>query len=431
MKFTVKNILSLHAVLVILIMLTPIAALKWATDNSLQALSATQSVYDDLLVNLLEIDGAMKNARFHSYAGFMHDEKLSVAHYHAHPFQLHLDTVNNEFLVAEQAWNSINNKVDNSNVYYSEINQLKFQYDEYMRVGGIPFKTALINQDWDSIVRLVTSAIPQYAEFSESINSLQKKISDNALTSYQESHAKIYNLFYTLMSIYVVIVLAYITFSIWLKKRIVSPLDIMNRCVQDISSGRLTHSVQLDQQDEFGSMAQAVDKMRESLAGIITKTVNDAETVAEHSEILNNSSKNVEASIEQQMLSLTNAAASLEQFLTSINDIGRNAQSTSDEANKAEQAATECSDLVNQTEFAAQQVSNNLDSTSAQVKSLSDQVQQINSITNVIQDVAEQTNLLALNAAIEAARAGDQGRGFAVVADEVRQLAKRTTDSVD
>lgn len=431
MSFTIKKILSLHSIIVVFIMLTPIIALKWATDRSLNALADTQAIYGNILSNLLEIDGAMKNSRFHAYAGFMHNSDLSVAHYHAHPFQLHLSTVNNEFKQAENSWLHIETNIDNTNTYYQEITQLKEQYKNYMRAGGIPFQQALNNKDWDSIVRIITAAIPEYAQFSKSIKSLEKNINEKALKQYETSNKEIENLFYSLVLIYVVLIILYLILSIWFQRRILSPLEVMVRCVKKMSEGDLNQVVDIKRQDEFGILAQAVEKMRLNLSKIIAKTIDDSTKVNEYSINLNSTSTTVNKSVETQMLSLANASSSLEQFLTSIEDISRNAQSTRKETHKAEEAASLCNNLVNNTEIAVKEVSTNLNNTSVQIKNLSDRVQQINSITNVIQDVAEQTNLLALNAAIEAARAGDQGRGFAVVADEVRQLAKRTTDSVD
>jgi methyl-accepting chemotaxis protein len=62
---------------------------------------------------------------------------------------------------------------------------------------------------------------------------------------------------------------------------------------------------------------------------------------------------------------------------------------------------------------------------------LTNAADRIGQVIGAIRAIAEQTNLLALNATIEAARAGEAGRGFAVVASEVKALATQTSTATE
>lgn len=431
MKLTVRTTLTLHAVIVSILLLTPIFALFYLSNKSETELQRVDSVNADILIPLVTIDGALKNARFHSYAGFMHDQDLSVAHYHTHPFKLHVDVVKSENELAEKSWQTILQTVTADDVFYRDIQDLKRQYDTYMKAGGEPVYEALKIEDWDSIVRIVTAAIPQYAQYSEAAYKTLDKIKAIARQDYETSLEELGSLKNTLMTLYILLVIAYFVFSVWLQKRIIEPLNQNIAMAEKIASGDLTQTQLCNRDDEFGHLACAMEDMREELARTISEIQVEALKIDDFSKKLETSSANVAASIGEQMHGLTNSASVLEELTVSIDDITKNSEKTNGEAIEAEQSSAASFRQIEQTETGIVEMNQLLQTTSTQVEQLSEQVNEITSITGVIQDVASQTNLLALNAAIEAARAGEQGRGFAVVADEVRNLAATTTDSVE
>jgi len=232
-------------------------------------------------------------------------------------------------------------------------------------------------------------------------------------------------------------------------RSIVPPITRMTAVMGDLAGGDLEVEIpSLDQRDEIGLMARAVEVFKQngiekirleaqqkeaeanaakaqreqrlelaerfegavgsivlSISGAATELSQAAESLSVTSEQTRGQAEAVAAAAAQATNNVATVATASEEMSASVQEIGRQAAETSTKAKAAEDQA---SDTVNN------------------VNALFEAAQKIGDVISLIQEIAEQTNLLALNATIEAARAGEAGKGFAVVATEVKALAEQT-----
>jgi len=188
-------------------------------------------------------------------------------------------------------------------------------------------------------------------------------------------------------------------------KAITSPVKKGVVFAKEISKGNLNAKIEVDQKDEIGQLAKALQDMIAKLKEVVTGVVSGAENIAVASNEMSENSQQVSQGASEQASSAEEVSSSMEQMASNIQQNTDNSQQTETIAAKAANDIEMGSTSVNQTvEF---------------MKTIADKV-------TIISDIAFQTNILALNAAVEAARAGEHGKGFAVVAAEVRKLAERS-----
>ena len=197
----------------------------------------------------------------------------------------------------------------------------------------------------------------------------------------------------------------------FISKAIRRSIDQCASFVGDLAEGNFSTRINLDQNDEIGTMAKALNKSADNLENLISDVVHCAFRLNDVVEEIVKGNQQLSQMTSEQASSLEEIASSIEESLSGIKSNADNAVQADRASSIAKDNAQSGESIVMNTIHSIEEINN------ISIK--------ITDIIELINEIAFQTNLLALNASVEAARVGENGRGFAIVATEVRNLAQR------
>ncbi|MGM0416160.1 MAG: HAMP domain-containing methyl-accepting chemotaxis protein [Thermodesulfobacteriota bacterium] len=280
-----------------------------------------------------------------------------------------------------------------------------------------------------------------------------KKACSSAVATIEASNISSIDLSQTmLLGITIAAMIIGILFAITISRGIAIPLGKTVDMINNLAHGHLDQRLNLDREDEIGTLASTMDSFADSLEREVVEPLNQlahgdlsfSVTPYDSNDRLRMALQKLGTDLNNIMLDIQVSGTQISQGSSQVADSSQSlSQGATEQASSLEQISSSLHEVSDQTKHNAEsskEASSLTDQVHSDATSGTEHMQQLNEamgditkasrdISNIIKaidEIAFQTNLLALNAAVEAARAGQHGKGFAVVAEEVRNLAGRS-----
>ena len=234
--------------------------------------------------------------------------------------------------------------------------------------------------------------------------------------------------FWRIVALVLVVFLA-IAVVYWLRRSITGPLSNFMRFAESVGGGDLTQATTNHGKDEFGELAEHLNRMVKGLRSVASEVSNAVENV-------NGAAQEILAATQQQASSMSEQSASIHEITSTMEEISQSGKQVTERASnlsvmaeRSAEASVGGLEAVEQTGTAMEGIRTQAEAVAGNIVSLTEKTQSVGEIIATVNDIAERSKLLAFNAAIEAVGGGGQSERFGVVADEIKNLADQAKNA--